>query len=455
MSDRPESGNLTDPLMESAILGACMRETECLSEAVARGLTAADFHMPAHQLIWQAIAELHQQGKPADMNLVHSHLRAHGHSKDVGGPAAIFGHAAESTLGPELLPHYVRELRMLSVKRQFVNLGDEATTKGASNPDIASTIADLTAELADLQAAADVDAKDTGMASAVAEAMEWAEEVEQSGGELLGPSFTLPDLDRLTRGLRRTEVYTLAGRPAMGKSLAAGVITLAAARAGMRTVFVSLEMSRLDLTVRLICAEAGMPKDPIEQGTMSSNDWKRFSQATGVLSDLPLHIVDDVQTFGDVVSAVERTKRKLGGMDLIVLDYLQLVELGEKTGNRQEEVSTVSRRMKLMAKQHGCSVLQLSQLSRKVEERPDKRPMLSDLRESGAIEQDSAGVLFLYRDEVYNPDNVDTKGIIEFILAKNRHGPTGVVSASFLPHMSTFRPLARPGQVGGPPDGAI
>ncbi|AXV10340.1 Replicative DNA helicase (plasmid) [Euzebya pacifica] len=1092
-----DSTNLHNPVLESGVIGACLTSPDALSETIGAGVQSADFHTPAHRLIWDAITALNDAGGAVDMPLVFNRLVREGTADAAGGPDAILGHAQESVVTPDRIGEYVLELRTLSVQRKLLEFGADAQKAGSDTLDVAGEISRLTDELAALQAAADIQGHDITIGAAIGQVLDWAEEVETSGGALLGPSFTLPDLDKLTRGLRRTEITLIAARPAMGKclpastrvldpatgsvrsigdivaagggmvasldrtvgrivaspvvgvadngrravyrvttasgrtvratanhrvltdrgfievgdlrvgadhlevplrlpmpqdparmkseevrllgymlgdgsfstvktspgftagldevladviacaealgartrvkrawtednrsteitfaagrlpsrddvceragvtigvskrhrrgegtrgdagqrieraiaelrwstdrrgpvqvllddhglwpchthdkhipdaimrlpadqlteflgclwatdgwiaysqnttrmdgigaidigfassserlsrdvahlllrlgiaaridykpnghagawqvaihdadqalrfcdlitvpgkqdavdrvraiatardggrtgllmypatmweridtarkatgmswpdlfrraglrtdkqgrdrtrrltpsrlrafaevldddslhrlldgdtgfdpivsvepdgteatydiqvdphhnfiaddlivhnSLVAGQLALEAARGGYKTAFVSLEMSQLDLGKRFMSAEARMPTDKMEQGTMDDREWQMISKAAARLDVLPMMIIDDAMTFGEIAARIERAERELDGLDLIIVDYLQLVELGERVESRQQEVSTVSRRLKLLAKKKNCAVLALSQLSRKVEERQDRRPILSDLREcltgdtkvwradtgarvpirdlvdggpvkvwsvddrgrlirsvmtevwstgvkpvteiqlasgrrvratdnhpflsfggwaktgdlvvgdllaavgtstdperpndpdssaagvqnvplggdtgttgyrrgagvadtaaselfwdeivaispageeetfdaavpgpnafiandivshnSGALEQDAAAVVFLYRDEVYNPDSPDV-GIVEFGLAKNRHGPIGVVSASFIPQHSMFKPLER------------
>lgn len=617
-----DSTNLHNPVLESGVIGACLTSPDALSETIGAGVQSADFHTPAHRLIWDAITALNDAGGAVDMPLVFNRLVREGNADAAGGPDAILGHAQETVVTPDRIGEYVLELRTLSVQRKLLEFGADAQKSGSDTLDVAGEISRLTDELAALQAAADIRGHDITIGAAIGQVLDWAEEVETSGGALLGPSFTLPDLDKLTRGLRRTEITLVAARPGMGKSLIAGQLALEAARGGYKTAFVSLEMSQLDLGKRFMSAEARMPTDKMEQGTMDDREWQMLSQAAARLDVLPMMIIDDAMTFGEIAARIERAERELDGLDLIIVDYLQLVELGERVESRQQEVSTVSRRLKLLAKKKNCAVLALSQLSRKVEERQDRRPILSDLREcltgdtlvwradtgarvpikdlvdvgpvavwsvddggrmvrsvmtnvwstgtkpvteivlasgrrvratdnhpflgdggwtktgdlgigdrlavvgaiadperpndpdsvadlddhpltddtrktgydrgavvtevtadgasellwdpivalqpageeetfdavvpgtnafiandivshnSGALEQDAAAVVFLYRDEVYNPDSPDV-GIVEFGLAKNRHGPIGVVSASFIPQHSMFKPLER------------
>ena len=913
-----DSTTLHNPVLESGAIGACLTSPDALSETIGAGVQSADFHTPAHRLIWDAITALNDAGGAVDMPLVFNRLVREGNADAAGGPDAILGHAQETVVTPDRIGEYVLELRTLSVQRKLLEFGADAQKSGSDTLDVAGEISRLTDELAALQAAADIRGHDITIGAAIGQVLDWAEEVETSGGALLGPSFTLPDLDKLTRGLRRTEITLVAARPAMGKclpastrvidpstgslrsisdivaaaggmvasldrtacrivaspvvgvadngrrpvyrvttasgrtvtatanhrvltdrgfievgelrvgtdhlevplrlpmpqdparmkseevrllgymlgdgsfstvktnpaftagldevledvtacaeaigarirvnrawtednrsteitfsagplpsrddvceladvtvgvfkrhrrgeatrgdageridraiaelgweadrsgpvsrlldahglwpchshdkrvpdaimrlpedqladfigclwatdgwiahstpvaskagsgaidigfgssserlardvahlllrfgiaaridfkpndhagswqvaihdadqaiafcdtfevpgkqdsarkvravaasrsgragvtmfpvtlwdrinvarsdaglswpdlfrkaglrpdkqcrdrtrritatrlrafadaldhdglrrlldgdtgfdpvvtvdpagvertydiqvdphhnfvaddllvhnSLVAGQLALEAARGGYKTAFVSLEMSQLDLGKRFMSAEARMPTDKMEQGTMDDREWQMISKAAARLDVLPMMIIDDAMTFGEIAARIERAERELDGLDLIIVDYLQLVELGERVESRQQEVSTVSRRLKLLAKKKNCAVLALSQLSRKVEERQDRRPILSDLRESGALEQDAAAVVFLYRDEVYNPDSPDV-GIVEFGLAKNRHGPIGIVSASFIPQHSMFKPLER------------
>jgi replicative DNA helicase len=264
------------------------------------------------------------------------------------------------------------------------------------------------------------------------------EYLQQHQGQIIGVPTGLTDLDKLLGGLQRSDMIVMAGRPGMGKTSLALSIALQAARLHQKRVALfSLEMSDEQLVQRLVSAETGIDSQRLRLGNIKSDEWTTFYQAIRLLSETMVFIDDT-----PAISVLElRTKaRRLHaehGLDLLIVDYLQLMRGGTRNENRQQEISLISRSLKGIARELNIPVLALSQLSRQVESRHDKRPMLSDLRESGSIEQDADIVLFIYRDDVYNPDT-EFPNIAEIIVAKHRSGPTGIFSVYFKKHLAQF-----------------
>jgi replicative DNA helicase len=260
----------------------------------------------------------------------------------------------------------------------------------------------------------------------------------QHRGEIIGIPTGLADLDKILGGMQRSDVIILAGRPGMGKtSLALSIALHAARRWQKRVAIFSLEMSDEQLVQRLISAETGIDSQRLRLGDIKENEWPTFIQATNLLSNTSVFIDDT-----PAISALElRTKaRRLHaehGLDLLIIDYLQLMRGDSRSENRQQEISYISRSIKALARELNIPILALSQLSRQVESRHDKHPMLSDLRESGSIEQDADVVMFVYRDDVYNPDT-EFPNIAEIIISKHRSGPTGIFSVYFKKHLAQF-----------------
>lgn len=257
-------------------------------------------------------------------------------------------------------------------------------------------------------------------------------------GSYMGAKTGLKDLDELTYGLHEGKLYIVGARPAMGKSALMLLFVYVAAVIQKRPVALfSLEMDYIELVERLACMDARIDSQRLKRGDLTEIEWARFSHSFARLCDAPIWVEDnphlDIQ---DVEKRLIKFREDVGDLGLVAIDYVQLLS-GDGAGNRQAEVSKISRQLKILARSVGVPVVALSQLSRKLEERPDKRPQLSDLRESGAIEQDADVVMFIYRDEVYNPDSAD-KGLAEIIVAKHRGGPNGAVKVAWLAHCTKF-----------------
>ncbi|MGZ0218214.1 MAG: replicative DNA helicase, partial [Acidimicrobiales bacterium] len=252
------------------------------------------------------------------------------------------------------------------------------------------------------------------------------------------------DLDDLLSGLQPNAFIVVGARPAMGKTaFALNIAAHAAVRDNKPTLIFSLEMGHLELTQRMLCSEANVDAKNMRDGKLTEDDWTRISNGIGRLAEAPMWIDDNPNlTIMEIRAKARRLKSRNGSLGLIVVDYLQLMTGRASAENRQVEVAEISRGLKILARELECPVVGLSQLSRNLEMRQDKRPMLADLRESGSIEQDADVVMFLYRDEVYNPGS-DSEGMAEVIVAKHRNGPTGTIQLGFVPRFTSFRNLTR------------
>jgi replicative DNA helicase len=279
----------------------------------------------------------------------------------------------------------------------------------------------------------------------LAECLDHLEQVVESPGTVTGVPTGFIDLDSQLAGLQRSNLVVVGARPSMGKtSFALGIVAHAAVHARVPVLLFSLEMSHLELTQRMLCSEAAVDASRMRTGHLLESDWPKISSAIGRLGEAPIFIDDNPRvTVMDIRAKARRLKSK-EGLGLVVIDYLQLMtgQSGGRAENRQVEVSEISRGLKVLARELEVPVVALSQLSRGLEMRQDKRPVLADLRESGSIEQDSDVVIFIYRDEVYNHDSAD-RGTAEIIVSKHRNGPTGVSQLAFLPHYTRFANVAR------------
>jgi replicative DNA helicase len=283
-----------------------------------------------------------------------------------------------------------------------------------------------------------------GIYPALQESLAELESLLERDGSLTGVPSGFTDLDELLLGFQPSNLIVVAARPGQGKtSFALGAAAHAALQGGRPVVFFSMEMGYLELTQRMLAAEAGVNSRLLRTGQIGESDWTKISHAVGRLAEAPFYIDDNAHlTVMEMRAKCRRLKALHGNLGLIVVDYLQLMSTPKRSENRQVEVSELSRGLKVLARDLETPVMALSQLNRSLEYRTDKRPMLADLRESGALEQDSDVVAFIYRDEAYNPESTD-KGTAEIIVAKHRNGPTGKIRLAFLEHLTKFSDLAR------------
>ncbi|RMH69675.1 MAG: replicative DNA helicase, partial [Actinomyces sp.] len=267
----------------------------------------------------------------------------------------------------------------------------------------------------------------------------------ENRGRVTGTPTGFVDLDDLLSGLQPNALVIVGARPSMGKTaFALGLAAHAAVREGRPVLLFSLEMSHLEITQRLLAAEANVDAKGLRDGDLDESDWTRISKALGRLSDAPIWIDDNPNlTVMEIRAKARRLQSKVGSLGMVVVDYLQLMTGRSSAENRQVEVAEISRGLKILARELECPVVGLSQLSRNLESRQDKRPILADLRESGSIEQDADVVMFIYRDEVYHPGDPETEGKAEIIVAKHRSGPTGTIELAWLPRYTAFRNFSR------------
>jgi replicative DNA helicase len=423
---------------EHGLLGAMMQRPE-LIDSLSDDLSAESFYFPENAEVYRGIMAVRSAGKSVDFLTVGNHL---GSLLD-GSPA--FAYCAEIVKGTPSVANaktYAGIVRERAIERALFDLGGQAM-------DIAHSDQDVQAKIAAVQAAAmaiDCGSGDDDIVKIgdvlVNQLEVWQERHERHarGETLIGLSTGLRDLDEKLGGLQPDHLYIVAGRPAMGKTtLAMGFVVEAAVRQSKSALVISLEMNEGQLLDRAVASEGRIPLTLVKNGTACQSHGAELSAAAGVLRRAPLYIADRAgSSIGRIRSLARRHKMRYG-LDLLMIDYLQLLE-GEG-GNRTEEVSSISRGCKLIAKELGIPVVLLSQLSRKCEERPNKRPIPSDLRESGAIEQDADVILFVYRDEVYH-ENTDAKGVAEIIIGKGRDIEMGTVRTAFLGQYNRFENLA-------------
>lgn len=430
---------------EQAVLGAMLIDKEAIAKATEL-LSADDFYREAHRVIFSAMLELYNKNEAVDMVTVTEILKRDNKLEDIGGIAYITS-LANVVLTAANVKYHAEIVAEKSVLRQLVRVSTEIAAMGYEANDDVSTLLD-TAESRILEISNRKKKNDfTAINDILMDSVQSIESLLQNKGGLTGLPAGFADLDKLTSGLHPSDFIILAARPSMGKTaLALNIVQNVALRAHKviggepRSVaFFSLEMSKEQLVNRMLCAEAGIDSQRLRVGEMHDEDWTHLWDACDTMSRAKIYIDDTAGiTAMDMRSRARRLKAE-HGLDLIVVDYLQLMQGSGKrnnSGDRQQEVSEISRSLKALARELDVPVLALSQLSRSVESRQVKRPMLSDLRESGSLEQDADIVAFLYREDYYNPDTENKH--TELIIAKHRNGPVDTVNLFFQKQFTKF-----------------
>lgn len=430
---------------EQAVLGAMLIDKEAIAKATEL-LSADDFYREAHRVIFSAMLELYNKNEAVDMVTVTEILKRDNKLEDIGGIAYITS-LANVVLTAANVKYHAEIVAEKSVLRQLVRVSTEIAAMGYEANDDVGTLLDTAEsrilEISNRKKKADF----TAINDILMDSVQSIESLLQNKGGLTGLPAGFADLDKLTSGLHPSDFIILAARPSMGKTaLALNIVQNVALRAHKviggepRSVaFFSLEMSKEQLVNRMLCAEAGIDSQRLRVGEMHDEDWTHLWDACDTMSRAKIYIDDTAGiTAMDMRSRARRLKAE-HGLDLIVVDYLQLMQGSGKrnnSGDRQQEVSEISRSLKALARELDVPVLALSQLSRSVESRQVKRPMLSDLRESGSLEQDADIVAFLYREDYYNPDTENKH--TELIIAKHRNGPVDTVNLFFQKQFTKF-----------------
>jgi replicative DNA helicase len=426
---------------EESLLGAMLLSRDAISAAVEL-CRAEDFYRPAHGYIFDAVCSLYAQGEPADPVTVADELRRADLLEAAGGPGNLVALQA-NTPAIANAARYGRIVQEHALLRRMISVAAEIAEMGYSLPeDVVAALDKAEAMVFDVAERRVTDSLKP-LRELLALSLDHLEALYNRGDAVTGMPTGYLDLDERLSGLQPSSLVIVGARPSMGKtSFALGAAAHAAMERRQPVLFFSLEMSHLELTQRLLCSEARVDSSRMRNGRLHQSDWPKVVNAMGKLGEAPLFIDDNPNLTVMEIRAKARRLKSREGLGLIVVDYLQLMSSTSSPESRQVEVSEVSRGLKILARELEVPVLALSQLSRALEGRADKRPMLADLRESGSLEQDADVVLFIYRDEVYNKDSPD-KGTAEIIVAKHRNGPTGTVQLAFLDHFTRFANIAR------------
>jgi replicative DNA helicase len=433
---------------ERAVIGA-MLVSETAIAVVAERLAAEDFYSEVHRIIYGAMMRLYSRGEPIDQLTLTNELRSVNEFERIGGRPYVF-QIVESVPTAANAGRYADIVRGKALLRAIIDVGSRITEDAFREPEDVSEALDSAEQLVYGVSNRTLREHLAPVSELAPGALEMIQRLYEQEGEVTGVETGFEDLDRLTTGFHKSDLIILAARPAMGKTaLSLNAIWHAAGEKKMPVAIFSLEMSKEQLVQRLISQTTRIPAQALRSGNVKAEDWPKLVRGVAEVSRAPIWIDDTAGvTLMEIRAKVRRLASQLnvaGGppLSLVVVDYLQLmVGQGSRAENRQQEIAEISRGLKVLARDLDVPVLAIAQLSRAVEARHDKRPLLSDLRDSGAIEQDADMVMFLYRDEYYNPES-DDKGIAEIIVGKHRNGPTGKVQLAWMEQYTKFASLAR------------
>lgn len=429
---------------EQSILGGLLLDNQAWDK-VSSKLCEADFYRMEHRTLFRAVTELARRQQPFDVVTLLDNLKSNNELDDAGGESYLF-ELANNTPSVANVTAYADIVREKSVQRQLISIAGEIADS-AYNP-AGREVPELL-DLAETKvfAIAEQTSGDGGpetIKSILVRTVEKIDALYHSGDAITGLATGLTDLDEMTSGLQPSDLVIVAGRPSMGKTtLVMNMAEHAAIRGSKPVLVFSMEMPSDSLAMRMMSSLGRIDQHRIRTGKLNDDDWPRVTSAVHMLSEAPLYIDDSPGLSpAEMRARARRLAKESGQLGLIVVDYLQLMKVpGFKAENRTAEISEISRSLKSLAKELKVPVVALSQLNRSLEQRQDKRPVMSDLRESGAIEQDADLICFIYRDEVYNEDSPE-KGIAEIIIAKQRNGPIGKVRVTFLGKYTRFEDLA-------------
>ncbi|MBI2609096.1 MAG: replicative DNA helicase [Deltaproteobacteria bacterium] len=424
---------------EKSVLGAILLENEALNE-VADIIRSDDFYKKAHNTIYNALIELSEKGEPADLITLTENLKSKNVLDHVGG-AAYLATLVENIPTASNIKSYAKIVHEKALLRRLVSVANDIVNRGyddsANIEDFLDYAEASLFEVTDAQSRPSfVPIKDI-----IKESFKTIEELHERKQSIIGVPTGFTDLDRMTSGFQKSDLIVIAGRPSMGKtSFALNILQQASMATKKPCIFFSLEMSKEQVGTRLLTSISKVDASRLRIGNLQDSDWPKLTKAAGYLAEAPIFI-DDTPGIGVLeMKAKCRRLKARENIALVVVDYLQLMQGRIRAESREREISEISRSLKALAKELQVPVIALSQLNRAVEARQDKRPMMADLRESGAIEQDSDIIMFIYRDEVYNKDS-EFKGTAEILIAKQRNGPTGMTRLAFLNQYTSFENL--------------
>ncbi|MBZ4210784.1 MAG: replicative DNA helicase [Rhodoferax sp.] len=434
---------------ESSVLGGLLLDNAAW-DRVSDLLQENDFYRFEHRMVFAAIGALINLSRPADVITVFEQLSGQGRAEEIGG-LAYLNALAQYVPSAGNIRRYAEIVRERAILRKLVSASDEISTN-AFNPKgrpVASILDEAEQKIFNIgEEGARTKQGFQAMDTLVVALLDRVTEMADNPNDVTGVPTGFYDLDRLTAGFQAGDLIVLAARPSMGKTaLAINIAEHVALNEGLPVAVFSMEMGAAQLAVRIVGSIGRIDQSHLRTGKLTDEEWPRLTEAIEKLRTISLHIDETAGlTSSELRANARRLSRKCGKLGLIVVDYLQLMSGSSSDGeNRATELGEISRGLKMLAKELQCPVMALSQLNRSVETRPDKRPMMSDLRESGAIEQDADIIMFIYRDEYYTKDACKEPGVAEVIIAKQRNGPTGMVKLAFLKPITKFESLAQGG----------
>ncbi|MCE2773899.1 MAG: putative replicative helicase [Pseudomonadota bacterium] len=434
---------------ESSVLGGLLLDNSAW-DRVGDLVTDSDFYRYEHRLVFAAVAALINSSRPADVITVFEHLQSLGKADEVGG-LAYLNSLAQYVPSASNIRRYGEIVRERAILRKLVTASDEIATTAFSpkGRPVAQILDEAEQKIFHIgEEGSRMKQGFQSMNSLVVQLLDRVEEMSQNPNDITGVPTGFHDFDRMTSGMQPGDLIVLAARPSMGKTaLAINIAENVAVQEGLPVAVFSMEMGASQLAVRIVGSIGRIDQGHLRTGKLSDDEWPRLTEAIEKLRNVSLHIDETPGlTTSELRANARRLSRQCGKLGLIVVDYLQLMSGSSSDGsdNRATELGEISRGLKMLAKELQCPVIALSQLNRSVEQRTDKRPMMSDLRESGAIEQDADVIMFIYRDDYYNKDSKEP-GVAEVIIGKQRNGPTGTIKLAFLKPITKFESLASGG----------
>lgn len=424
---------------EQAIIGAVLLDPEAWDQ-VSDVIISEDFYRPAHQKIFESIADLHKRGMQVDLITVSNDLSVKGEMDTIGGPTYLVD-VVEKTISSANVTAYAKIVREKSLLRKLISVQTQTIERAYSEEyeDVESFIDEAEAKLFALsetrQSQGLVAAKEILKSTVIK-----IEELYKKKSDITGVATGFSYLDKMTSGLQPGELTIIAARPSMGKTaFSLNVVQYAALKQKKKIAYFSIEMPKDQVMMRLLASEAKINLKDVRSGKIGENTWPKLINVAGQFGDSGLYIDDSSELSPYDVRARARRLKAQHGLDCIMIDYLQLMKLKQKVESREREVSEISKTLKAIAKELSIPVIALAQLNRGVESRSDRRPMLSDLRESGSIEQDADVIMMLYRDDYYEKDDPEKAGNAEVIIGKQRNGPTGTVKLKWESEFGRFK----------------
>jgi replicative DNA helicase len=423
---------------ESSVLGGILLENEAVN-LVLELLRAEDFYRESHRKIFRAMIELSDRNEPVDLITLSEFLKGRGDLEAVGGTAYLAS-LADFVPTAANISFYARIVREKSILRSLISTATDIATRGYEEQGNVEEFLDAAEKVIFDISEKKIKASFVAVGDMIKDTLKTVEKLYERKEMVTGVPTGYEDLDRLTAGLQPADLVIVAGRPSMGKTAFSLNIATNAAFTGVGAAIFSLEMAKEQLVLRMLCSEARVNNSKVRSGYLAERDFPKLANAAGRLHEAPIYIDDTpaisvLELRAKARRLVRDRSKKVG---LIVIDYLQLMRGMGNASNREQEISEISRSLKALAKELNVPVIAISQLNRRVEDRGDRRPMMSDLRESGAIEQDADVIMFIYRDEVYNKNDDSLKGVAEVIVAKQRNGPTDTVKLTFLNEFTRF-----------------